>query len=85
MSNIEKQWRALHAAEFPPAARGQEVNGVDLVLVDTYAAGCIQTFLNTGGLDVTRMQALEGCVDVLERGIPLLSGDTASYFTRLLV
>lgn len=84
MTDLQKEWRDHRASAFPPAARGKEVNGVDLVLVDTYAAGCIQTFAETGALDAERMQALDACVKELERAIPLLDGDSAEYFTRLL-
>ena len=50
MTDIATIWEAHRAARFPAAARGQEVDGVDLVLVDTYAAGCIETFVATGSL-----------------------------------
>ena len=84
MNDVQREWRAHVAAGFPPAARGLEINGVDLVLLDTYAAGCIQSFVETGALDAERVQALQGCVEELESAVPLLGADTAEYFTRLL-
>jgi len=62
VNDIQKEWRAHLASGFPPAARGREVNGVDLVLVDTHAAGCIRSFVETGALDAERTRALQGCV-----------------------
>jgi hypothetical protein len=84
VTDIATGWEAHLTAKFPAAARGQEVDGVDLVLVDTYAAGCIQTFVDTGSLDARRLDVLRGCVDDLERALPSLLGDTSTYFARLL-
>ena len=84
MNDVQKDWRAHLASGFPAAARGREVHGVDLVLVDTYAAGCIQSFVDTGALDDERMKALQGCVEELQRAVPLLGADSVEYFSRLL-
>jgi len=84
MTDLQKEWQAHRASAFPLAAKGQEVSGIDLVLVDTCAAGCIQTFVDTSALDDERAQALAGCVEELERAVPSLLGDTAEYFARLL-
>jgi hypothetical protein len=84
VTDIATGWKAHLAAAFPAAARGREVGGVDLVMVDTYAAGCIQTFVDTGSLDARRREVLRGCVDDLERTVPSLVGDASTYFARLL-
>ena len=84
MNDVQKDWLAHLASGFPAAARGRVVHGVDLVLVDTYAAGCIQSLVDRGALDVERTNALLGCVEELERAVPLLGADSVEYFSRLL-
>src|SRR5262245_44105082 len=84
MEDLRRRWEAHRSAAFPGEARGRAIAGVDLVLVDSYAAGAIQTFLATGALDAGRTDALKGAVDVLDKGMSSLAGDTAVYFGELL-
>jgi hypothetical protein len=46
---VERLWAVRMKAPFPPGARGAEVAGVDLVLLDADTSGCITTWLNSGG------------------------------------
>jgi hypothetical protein len=82
--DIQREYESFARAPFPPAAREEEINGVDLVLLDSTAAGCIQFFAASGFLDAQRTRALEGCVKELEKVVPLLIEDAAAYFGWLL-
>ena len=82
---IKKLWNEQVSKKFPSSSRGFEVEGADLVLVDSIAAGCIDTFVkNKGRLDANRKNYLIGCNEVLEKAVAVLSGDTKEYFSKLL-
>ncbi len=83
-ADLQREFDSFAGAPFPPAARGQEINGVDLVLLDSTAAGCIQFFASRGFLDEERMRTLKSCVEELGKIVPLLSDDSAAYFKWLL-
>lgn len=77
-------WNEHSAAGFPEDVAGEEIDGVDLVLTDTFAAGCIDTFLgNKGTLAVDRVKILRKCVSDLEKVCPSLNGEASVYFVRL--
>jgi hypothetical protein len=81
---LRRRWDAHRATAFPGEARGREIHGVDLVLVDSTAAGAIQTFLTNSSLDAGGVDSLSSAIETLEEGMPLLYGDSASYFAELL-
>lgn len=77
-------WKEHLAAGFPEDVVGEEIDGVELVLTDTFAAGCISTFLgNKGTLDVDRVKILRKCVSDLEKVCPSLNSEASGYFVRL--
>ena len=81
---IEDQWRSHCAIPFPEGVAGDEVSGICLVSLDTYAAGCIQTYLEcAGALDHNRLRVLESCTQDLAIVVPELTGDARDYFSRL--
>jgi hypothetical protein len=45
---IEDLWNEFQRTAFPKSCEGGEIQGIDLVLLDTYPAGCISTFIHTG-------------------------------------
>jgi hypothetical protein len=84
MDEIEKQWNDFYSTPFPPLHGELEVAGISLPLIDTYAAGCIDTFLgNAGKLDRRRLLILQECVDDLAIILPELDGEAWDYFAQL--
>jgi hypothetical protein len=69
---------------FPDALAGSEVAGVDLVLLDADAAGCIGTYVAGRGarLNEECRQVLGRCLAELERVTALLDGEARAYFLR---
>jgi hypothetical protein len=83
-NRIEELWRQHEAAPFPPECRGEEISGIDLVMLDADTAGCISTFLGCAGrLDSQRRTILSQCRSELEAAVQTLEGESANYFRRL--
>lgn len=82
--DLYKELEGFLQAPFPPAARGREVDGVDLVFIHSKLADCLQTHLDRGVIDGERATVLEDYLPELARVVLLLDGDTAAYFARLL-
>ena len=57
-------WDEHRSALFPPADRGRELAGVDLMLLDASIAGCASSAL-TGPLDARRRECLESGIGQL--------------------
>ncbi len=74
-----------NTSEVPfPGRRAEDVDGIDLMLVDTEAAGCISTFLgNQGRLDPDQLRILRRISGDLHRVVPHLTGAMATYFAQL--
>lgn len=84
-NEIEEQWNRWTKIPFPTSASDMEPNGNDLVSLDTFSAGCIDTFVrNRGKLDRDRINVLRSCVDELESSFGELTGDVKTYFAELL-
>jgi hypothetical protein len=82
---LYKEWESFTRTPFPPAAKGQVVDGVDLVLIHSKAADCIQIYVERGfSFESETYGVLEEWVYDLSRVVPMLVGDTAAYFERLL-
>lgn len=84
---IEALWEEHCRIPFPRGYAGKEIEGIDLVLLDTLAAGCISTFLGGGGrLDPERAKLLGGpggLADEIDQIMPGLEGEAARHFDRL--
>ena len=84
LNNIQKIWQDFLSRPFPAGCAGSEVEGVELALLDTFAAGCIDTFVNDNGrLDADRISILKKCAEDLEIIIPRLEGEAIDYFEQL--
>jgi hypothetical protein len=77
-------WTTWRRHEFPRGIAGTEIDGIDVTSVDSFAAGCIQTFFDRGTLDEKRISVLEGCIRDLQRALPQFSGPAEEYFGELL-
>ena len=87
MNEIKRLWIEFAARPFPPELSGaEEIDGIDLVSLDTFAAGCIATFLERKEcLDAQRTLVLEQCLRelaIIERKV---TGDTKDYFVELRI
>jgi hypothetical protein len=81
-ADVRRLWEEKQAAAFPDC-RGEEVDGVDLVLVDADLAGCVMHFLGNQfrGDDFQRGILRQIAAD-LDRIVPKMSGEVAQYFER---
>ena len=79
---IRDLWEEFAHTPFP--AEGEyEFGDIELHLVDTYAAGCISTFVGARRLDHDRRVVLRKCRDDLESVLPQMSGEIRTYFDTL--
>jgi hypothetical protein len=59
-AQIKRMWADHRRPVFPADAKGRDVRGVDLVLLDSLAAGCIDAFVVTGGsVEPSKLALLE--------------------------
>ena len=83
MTEIERLWTEHLAVDFPPV-HGDEVEGIDLILLDADIAGYITTFLDHGGrLAPARRASLETLARHARTAAQSLAGPARDYFTRL--
>lgn len=81
---LKALWAEFETVEFPRSLAGKEVAGIDLVLMDSSAAGCIQTFVEREGcLDTWRTAILGRCYRELAIATAELPGRARAYFARL--
>jgi hypothetical protein len=80
---IEQLWREHELAAFPQGYRGKDINGVDLVMLDADVAGCVDTFLSRGNLNLFQTAVLGLCYRNLTLLIPILSEEGKAYYWRL--
>ncbi|MCW3843554.1 hypothetical protein ONA70_25965 [Micromonospora yasonensis] len=83
-ASVAQLWEAHLRAPFPSGLGGTEVEGVDLVLLDADAAGCVRTWLDNGGhLDDWRRSVVSSCSHQLDLVLPVLADEAAGYYRRL--
>ena len=85
LQEIEKLWNEFGKISFP-----EDIEDIDermnLISLDSFAAGCIDTFIdNKGSLDKKRQNILESCRNDLQIVISDLKDETKVYFEKLLV
>lgn len=84
-SAVARLYEEHERAEFPSRLRGEELAGVDLVMLDADIVGCVDAWQGSAGrLDAGRQSILRNCLDDLNRVVPLLTDDReARYYERL--
>jgi len=83
-STIDGLWREHVQAPFPEGLAGQEVAGICITSLDTFTAGCIDTFISrAGNLDLWRTAVLGLCYRDLAMVVCELEGEDRQYFGRL--
>lgn len=81
--NIGPLWAEHRSARFPAGVVGEIVAGVDVTSLDTFTAGCIDTFVKTGKLDLWRTAILGLCHRDLAVAVLSQHGAEKEYFSRL--
>jgi len=69
---------------FPAGYGGEDIDGIDLVLLDAETVGCISSFLNNGNeVDLERTAILGRCHRDLAVVVRQLNGEAKDYFSQL--
>jgi hypothetical protein len=78
-------WEEHLRAPFPARLRGEDLAGVDMVMVDADIAGCVDTWLRSRfRLDQHRLSLLRDLRRDLDRVLPLLHEEQERlYYQRL--
>ncbi len=82
-SLIDELWQEHLAAPFPKGFRAKDVNGIDFVMLDANIAGCVDTFLERGTLNLYQAAMLGLSYRDASYVIPILNEEGAAYFWRL--
>ena len=80
---INELWQEHLAAPFPKGLRGKDIRGVDFVVLDADIAGCVDTFLERGNLNLFQTASLGLCYRHCGYVTPILNEEAAAYFLRL--
>lgn len=80
---IEELWEEHQLATFPKGYRGMDVSGIDFVMLDANVAGCVDTFLSRGNLNLSQTAILGLCYRNLSYVMPILNEEGATYYWRL--
>jgi hypothetical protein len=81
--SIADLWQKHLAAPFPAGFRGKGLNGIDFVMLDANIAGCVQTFLERGKLNLFQTAMLGLSYRDASFVVPTLNEQGAAYFWRL--
>jgi hypothetical protein len=78
-----EDWTAWRERPFPSEPPASSDLGFELASIDTYAAGCLDTFSRRGTLDDQRTSVLERCLRDLHTLLPQVPDSARDYFTEL--
>lgn len=63
MKEIEQAWKSFERIPFPSNYAGAEMRNIDVVSLDTFAAGCFDSFISSNGkLDPRKFAILQDCI-----------------------
>lgn len=80
---IEELWKEHQSAPFPEAYVGKDVSGIDFVILDADVAGCVDTFVERGNLNLFQTASLGLCYRDLNYVLPILNDEGRAYYWRL--
>jgi hypothetical protein len=84
-NEIKNLWLEFYKLPFPSMLGGTDVARICVTSLDTFAAGCIDTFVNNKGLlDDERINILDKCRSELEIIVENLDAEAKTYFEKLL-
>lgn len=78
-----EDWKVWRERPFPSEPSASSDLGFELISIDTYAAGCLETFAQRGSLEAPLIAILERCVRDLQPLLPRVSDSAADYFAEL--
>ena len=83
--SISELWKEHSQARFPKGYGGTDVNGICVSSLDTYASGCISSYVNgqKDRIELEKYQRLVECRKQLEEVMPNVKGEAFQYFGRL--
>lgn len=77
-------WVEVRASAFPESCLGRELDGIDLMSLQTYATGCVSLYVgNACSLDAKRAKMLKTTLEQLNQVVPQLDGEARVYFDKL--
>src|SRR5687768_32389 len=79
---IDRLWTEHYDLPFPEGLADEE-NGIDLLSLDSYIAGCVSTFIDRGDLDVGRTAVLGICYGEVVAVRASIDHEGNEYFGRL--
>jgi hypothetical protein len=86
VDEIQSMWDEWKTQRFPSEYSGKDVAGICVTSLDSFAAGCISTFIfRRGHLDKQRIFVLEKCKADLEVVVNSVDGNAHTYFNNLLL
>lgn len=80
---IEELWKEHLSVAFPKDYRGKDVSGIDFVMLDADVAGCVDSFLERGNLNLFQTATPGLCYRDLNYVIPILNDEGRAYYWRL--
>lgn len=80
---IRELWTEHHNAPFPIGFRAKDVSGIDFVVLDADVAGCVETFLRRGNLNLYQTAVLGLSYRNLSYVVPIINDEGRQYFQRL--
>ncbi|MEU6597609.1 hypothetical protein [Streptomyces flaveolus] len=82
---VARLWQEFRSEPWPARLNGAELAGIDLVTLDADLAGCVDTWLNNGGLlDARRLRIVNRRLRELEQVLPQLTeADAPRRWRRL--
>jgi hypothetical protein len=84
MEQVRSMWARHLQGAFPARLRGEQIEGVDLVMLDAEIAGCVSTWIaRRGELDEQRRDLLDRLVVETDTVIPYLTAEERFYYRRL--
>jgi len=78
-----EDWKAWRERPFPSEPPASSELGFELRSIDSFAAGCLDTFSERGALDDQRIGVLERCLRDLDRLLPQVPESAGDYFATL--
>lgn len=83
MTELQRRWAAFHQRPFPGLTGAEVPDRVDLVSLDSFAAGCVDSVAGGASLGPDHLAVLGRCREELEAVLPHLGGEARAYFAEL--
>jgi hypothetical protein len=80
---INELWGGHLEERFPSGLYGKDINGIDLVSLDSDIAGCVLTFIDDGNMNLYQTAVLGLCFQNVSVVMTILNKEGRKYFGRL--